>query len=681
MSYQLIICEKPSAALKMAYALGGSTVRRERKRGVPIFWLEIEGNRAVVVPALGHLYEVEQGSVGWSFPIFDVRWAPINERRKKSWIQTIKEVARRADSFVNACDFDVEGSLIGYMILKNACTCVDCTRDGKTKRMKFSTLTAAELRSAYQNAMKGLDLERVYAGKVRHEIDWIFGVNTSRALMDALGSSGDSFGVLSAGRVQSPTLYALYKREVEINLHVPDPFWCLNSEVAIKGERYTAEYKIREFLLRSDAEEIAKRCEGKKGYIKEVLVRRRRIPPPPPFNLGDLQREAYRVFGYAPSRTQKIAERLYLGAAISYPRTSSQRLPRTLGLEGIVRRLGRSERYREVAKRVLMRGELKPREGRLSDPAHPAIHPTGVLPTKMSREEGNVYDLIVRRFFATFGKDAIMDEREATVEVNESDLFKIRVRGLVDSGWTDYYKPYTFWRVQEIPEFKIKDEALLTKVEVVDRFTLPPERYTPSKLIAYMEKRGLGTKSTRAEIIDNMYKRGYIEGEEIRVTELGFAIIGILKRFFPELISVDMTSKLEDEMTEIEEGRRNWEGVIIRAIDGIKPVFERIIMKYEEIGEELARVMEWLKRYSLGSCPQCKSGFMRVVRSRKTGKRFIGCSNYPGGCDFSCPIPQRGRISRSRYDCKVCGSPVIEVGEGRRNWRFCINEECPSKRR
>lgn len=677
MPYQLIICEKPSAAMRVAYALGGGHVRRERFRGIPVFWLEVKGKKTAVVPALGHLYGLKQNSTGWSFPIFDIKWAPLKEGRRKRWIEALADIAKGADSYVCACDFDVEGSLIGYMILKYACGGADI----KAKRMRFSTLTREELRSAYENAFNRLDYERIFAGKVRHEVDWIFGVNASRALMDALGSVGGGFEVLSAGRVQSPTLYALYKREVAINLHVPDPFWSLNSEVLIRGVKYPAEYKVKEFFSRKDAEDVAERCRGRKGYVKDILIKKRVIPPPPPFNLGDLQREAYKFFGYSPSKTQRLAERLYLSAAISYPRTSSQKLPRSLGLRRIIERLKRTERYSETASKILEKDLLKPREGKLTDLAHPAIHPTGTLPSKMSGDEGKVYDLIVKRFFATFGEDAVLEEREAVIEANEIDSFKVRVRGLLETGWTDYYKPYVPWREAGDYKFEINDEALITKVDVEERFTSPPERYTASKLLAYMERQGLGTKSTRAEIIDNLYSRGYIDGKEIKVTDLGFAVVDILKRFFPELISVRMTSALEEEMEEIERGRKDQAEVILKAIDTIKPVFERIIADYEVIGEELLGVIGLLRRDSLGRCPKCKSGSMKVVRSKKTGKRFIGCDNYPHFCNFSCPVPQKGRISRGKVDCNLCGYPVIEVRNGRSIWRICVNEDCPSRRK
>ncbi len=302
------------------------------------------------------------------------------------------------------------------------------------------------------------------------------------------------------------------------------------------------------------------------------------------------------------------------------------------------------------------------------------------MPARISGVESRLYDLIVRRFFATFGDDAILEEREATVEVNEVDLFRIRVSALLEPGWTEYYRPYSYWKTRKIPEFQVKDEAVLARVDVEDRFTSPPERYTASKLIAYMERQGLGTKSTRAEIIENLYRRGYIEGREIRVTELGFAVVGILRRFFPELISVDMTSSLEEQMEDIESGRKDWREVIAKAVDSIKPVFDRIITRYEEVGEGL-QVMDQFRKNLLGACPKCKSGFMRIVRSKKTGKRFVGCSNYPDICNFSCPIPQRGKVVRSEHDCKECGCTVVEVREGWRRWRFCVNEGCPSKKR
>jgi DNA topoisomerase-1 len=686
MPHQLIICEKPSAAWKIAYALGGGRTKRRTVEGVPIYRFERDGRDLTVVPALGHLYAVSQQSVGWSFPLFNLCWVPIYEvsrkrgRRMRAWIGVISKLAKDADSFVSACDFDTEGSLIAYMILKYACA----GADAKAGRMKFSTLTRTDLMAAYDNMMSSLDFERIGAGRMRHELDWLFGVNVSRALMDSLNRSGGRFEVLSAGRVQSPTLYILYRREVAINLHVPDPFWTIGAEVNIKGKIFQAAYRLRTIFSRGDAEAVAGRCNSGKGVVKDIVAREAMIPPPPPFDLGGLQSEAYRLFGYTPSRTQRIAEGLYLSALISYPRTSSQKLPRSLNFEGLIRNLGKNPNYKELANDLLSsERSLRPREGSRTDPAHPAIHPTGNLfGGGHGRDDFQIYDLIVKRFLATFGGWGSKKVTEITIVCREGDLFKVRGEKVVEAGWMRYYHPYTSLRDFSIPEVTVGEEVEMGRVWVENRFTSPPPRFNPNTILKCMERNGLGTKATRAEILDTMYRRGYIQGLKIGITDLGFVVVSILRRFFPELISVGLTRKMEKDMEGLEKGTKRTDEVLMEVVDEIKPVFEKIISGYEKMGEELLEVMDYLRerRRVLGRCPSCREGNLTIIYSKKSGKRFVGCTNYSNGCRFSLPLPQRGRITPIGRVCKTCGYPMVELrGLSARVWRVCINDKCPSK--
>ena len=684
MTHQLIVCEKPSAAQKIAYALGEGRVRRVGSRWIPAYRFERGGNTVTVVSALGHLYAVGQQSAGWSFPIFNLSWFPLYEverkaKRTKAWIEAISKFAEGADSFVSACDYDTEGSLIAYMILKHACG----GGDAKARRMKFSTLTKDDLQAAYREMMGTLDYPVAWAGMTRHELDWIFGVNVSRAMMDSYSRSGGGFEVLSAGRVQSPALYILYKRENSICLHVPDPFWVIGAEAEVSGAVLPAAYKDRAVFSKAAADAIAERCNGAIGNITSVIEKDKMIPPPVPFDLGGLQLEAYRLFGFTPSRTQKIAEKLYLGALISYPRTSSQKLPPSLNLPGILRSLARNPLYGTIVEGLMSGGgPPRPREGKKSDPAHPAIHPTGSPPVRLGREEFRVYDLIVKRFLAAFGQPAFKRVREAEIDCGNGDLFMVSGEEVTDAGWTEIYRPYSYLKESPVPDMKAGEKAKMQKVWAEQRYTQPPPRFNPSSILRLMERNGLGTKSTRAEILDTLYRRGYIQGGKIAVTELGFGVIRMLRKFFPELVSVELTRKLEGEMEEIEAGTKSAQEVMIDALDEARKVYAKIVSRYGEVGDGLSAVVGMLKesRRTIGVCPKCVGGKLIIIYSRKTGKRFIGCSNYSGGCRFTLPLPQRGKIAPSQGVCRVCGYPIVEVrGLGRRVWRLCVNVECESK--
>lgn len=684
MTYQLIICEKPSAADKISSALADGRARRRQINGVPTWWLERGGREIVVVSAVGHLYTVDQDVQSREFPVFSLDWYPVptvEKRRRKdlAWIGAISKLSKNADSFVSACDYDTEGSLIAYMLLKHACSGAET----HAQRMKFSTLTRQELVAAYEGRMKRLDFEVANAGKTRHELDWIFGINVSRALTDSLRRSGRIFEVLSAGRVQTPTLNLLFRREVAIKLHIPDPFWVIVADADVAGVKFPACYKERGFDRKEMAKGVADRCSGAMGRVANIHSKDLIIPPPYPFDLGTLQREAYRHFRLSPSRTQRAAEALYLEALISYPRTSSQKLPPSLGLEGILRHLGENPVYAEHVKEILITGRApRPREGPKTDPAHPAIHPSGKRPEgRQTKEESQIYELVVRRFLGAFGEPSVRASSTITIRCGADDDFFLKGEVTKDEGWMRHY-PFLRIKERPIPLVSIGERILMSRVEVEDRLTPPPPRLTPIKLLGIMERNSLGTKATRAEIVETLYRRGYAEGGYMEVTDLGLSIIHILRKFFPELTRVEMTKVLGQDMDRIQEGTKSRELVLGEAIEALRPIFERVILNYEEIGEELSRAISYLreKNRRLGICPACGRGSLIIIYSRKTGKRFVGCTNYTAGCRFSRPLPQRGKVKSTHIKCSSCGLPVVEVrGIGRKPWRMCIDDKCPSK--
>lgn len=242
----------------------------------------------------------------------------------------------------------MEGSLIGYSILRYACN----GKENTAKRMKYSTLTKAELEKAYEKPLAHLDFALIEAGLTRHEVDWLYGINLSRALTFAAKRWSGRYSTLSTGRVQGPTLRLLVAREREIRCYVPTACWRIYAKVKIKDEFFEAEYEKETIERKAEADAVLQDCKGKSGVIKQVSMRKSQIPPPIPFDLGALQVEAYRLFGYAPRRTSDIAQRLYLDALISYPRTSSQKLPPSIGYGQILNGLKGEPVYRKLVSRA-----------------------------------------------------------------------------------------------------------------------------------------------------------------------------------------------------------------------------------------------------------------------------------------------------------------------------------------
>jgi DNA topoisomerase-1 len=679
----LVICEKPRAAERIAQALDerGKPLRKRLMR-VPYYLAYRGGDELIVVPALGHLYTVAQKGGRWTYPIFDLKWVPAYEADRKAsrtrvFIEAVTRLSKEAEAYVSACDYDLEGSLIAYNILRYACGDDSLKR---ARRMRFSALTKRDILRAWEEMEETLDFPLIEAGKARHEVDWLFGINLSRALTLSVKRATGFYRTLSIGRVQGPTLHFLKEREVEVRTFVPSPYWVIEAEAEISGKRYKVEYSISRITREIEALEIERECRNKEGVITSTSSRRRRQLPPTLFNLGDLQREAYRVLKYRPSRTLRLAESLYLDAYISYPRTSSQKLPPTIDVREILRGL-RETKYESLAKELLSKKVLRPREGRMDDPAHPAIHPTGVPPKGLRGARARLYDLICRRFMASLADVAVRESLRVEMDV-DGHRFHLRGMRIIEEAWMRFYKPYVKERELELPLLREGMILKLVRVEAVRRFTKPPSRFNQSSLLRRMEEMEIGTKATRAEIIETLYRRGYVEGDPMRITDLGFAVVETLSHYCPEILSVEMTRRLERRLEAIQLGEVSSKAVVEEAVKTLKPILERFREREVAIGLEIDRAVKGdiIRANTLGSCPRCGRE-LRIFRGRESGKRFAGCVGYfDGSCRMTYPLPQKGKIESTGDRCRVCGAPVIRVlRRGRRPWKLCIDPNCPSK--
>ncbi len=683
--YTLIITEKPDAAARIATALdleGKPT--RILDHGVPYYEAKRD-NSLVVVPALGHLYTVASDKKGSGYPVFEFKWVPLylaerGAKRTRVWLQIIAKLAKNAEAFVDACDYDVEGSIIGYCILKYACG----GKESEAKRMKYSTLMKEEVQESYANALPSLDFSLIEAGLARHEVDWLYGVNLSRALTQAAKKHSGRYTTLSTGRVQGPTLKYLAMREKTIRCFVPIPYWTITATISIDNTVFEVPYEKKTVVTKDEAKAIVKACKGKNGKIEKIETKKLLVPPPTPFDLGSLQNEAYRLFKYTPMFTSKIAQRLYLDALISYPRTSSQKLPPTIGYEDILEKLAKSREHGKPARELLRKPKLEPKEGRNFDPAHPAIYPTGNLPERiLDSAEKNIWDLIVRRFMAVFGEPAVEDTVKVTLSIG-GYKFLLEGKETLDEGWLHFYKPYAHSRDAQLPRMVEGQEVDVKKIISHDEFTRPPPRYNPSSLLKRMQNENLGTKATRAGTIQTLYDRKYIAEQRICTTDLGFEVINVLQKHCPTILSSTMTSGLEEKMSEIQEKNEKRENVVNQTIETLKPVTERLKEKETVIGEQLSRVLRKAEQdeRTVGVCPTCKTGKLIIVHSRKSGKRFVGCTNYfEGTCKTAFPLPQKGIVKPLGATCKCCGSPTVQVWTRRkRSWKLCLNPECPLKK-
>jgi DNA topoisomerase-1 len=682
--YTLVITEKPDAANRIATALDiEGKPKKVVRNGVP-YYQAYRGGSLVVVPALGHLYTITSKQKGRGYPVFDYQWVPRYQAERgasriRIWLKVIAQLAKGAQEFVDACDFDIEGSIIGYTILKYACDGKEAT----AKRMKYSTLTKEELEESYAHLQSTLDFALVEAGLTRHEVDWLYGINMSRALTQAAQNCSGQYSTLSTGRVQGPTLRFLDTREKAINCFVPTPYWTITAKISINDFPFEVIYE-KTLENKTQAMAIKDSCKTREGHIETVGVKEFEQNPPVPFDLGALQSEAYRIFKYTPMRTSSILQHLYLGALISYPRTSSQKLPPSIGYKTILKKLGKVYAYTKHSADLLSKPSLKPNEGKKFDPAHPAIYPTGNLPEKpLGSAESNIFDLVVKRFLAVFGEPAIQQSINVKININ-GNFFNLTALRTLMEGWMRFYKPYVQSKEVSLPPLIEGQTVNVKRVILNDNFTKPPPRYNPRSLLMKMEKEEIGTKATRAATIQTLYDRKYLSGtSSLFVSDLGFEVIEVLSKYCPTIVSSEMTRVLEEKMEAIQQGKESKPNVLQNAIETLKSVMSELKGKEAAIGEQLSQPIQKakLKERTVGACPKCSDGELVILRSKKTGKRFVGCTNYfLGKCSTAFPLPQTGTIKPLGTACKNCGSPIVVVYLRRgQPWKLCLNPNCPSK--
>jgi len=568
------------------------------------------------------------------------------------------------------CDYDVEGSLIGYTILRYARQ----GADSKAQRMKFSTMTEKELQSAYKTLSPYLDIPLVEAGRARHELDWLYGINLSRLLTESALKQNRGYSTLSTGRVQGPTLKFVVDREEEIQFFTPTPFWTIDATVTQNGQEYILEYEKEKISTLVEAERVVKDCKGTILEVESSESRNIQQSPPYPFDLSNLQSEAYRHFGYTPSRTLALAEKLYLEALISYPRTSSQKLPPDIGYSEILRGIANMAQYRSLASRLTLHTTPRPNQGPKEDSAHPAVYPTGESPKRpLIQPEANLLDLIIRRFMVAFGEASLRESSKLTF-TKDPHRFFLRGSRLLKEGWIQFYRPYTSEESQKPPDLKVGDKIPFDKIQPIQKFTEPPPRYNPGSLLRKMEDENIGTKATRAEIIEILFRRGYIKNTRIEATSLALKIISLLNTYCPLIIDPAFTAKVEASMDNIQTLQTSRLRVLTETLDHLRPVMLDLISREDEIGSQLAEVATLQRIANLTfdyPCPQCGSK-LKIIRSRTSGKRFIGCTGYDTGCRFTLPLPQFGNLSITQRHCKVCGFQLVQAGtRGRRPMISC----------
>ncbi|MCD6455456.1 MAG: DNA topoisomerase I [Methanophagales archaeon] len=656
-----IITEKGTTARRIASILSDGKAKPKKIGGIEAF--EFDGK--TVMGLSGHVIRLD-------FPAAYSNWSSTNPSElidakivaaalKKTIVNALKKIAKDADSITVATDYDREGELIGV----EAISIIKKTNpDVKIDRMRYSAITEPDIKESFA-ARSEVDYNLAASAEARQIIDLIWGASLTRFVSLSAKRLGDEF--FSVGRVQSPTLALLVEKEKEIKKFVSRKFWELHAKLKSPEGIFDAIHKKHKFDKKEEVEELKARiAAAKEGCVRAVKTKLRTEKAPTPFDTTAFLRAASSI-GYTPKRTMYIAESLYLQGLISYHRTDNTTYPETLDLKALVKMFVGTEEFGEQALAISKKKRLKPTAGKKKTTDHPPIHPVGkAAKEKLGKDEWKIYELVVRRFLATLSDAAKWEDTEMKIEAG-GEILEAKGKELKEPGFLAVY-PYQKHEELIIPKLKEGDKVEIVQVDVVEKETKPPKRISQAGLIKKMEDLGLGTKSTRHEIIGKLYDRGYVQGNPAKPTKKAFALIDSLGKYAALITKPEMTKTLEQEMDEISEGKRKKKDVADDSRKMLRAVFKEMMENREEISNSLREGIRGDK--VVGTCPECGSELL-LMKSRR-GKRFIGCSKFPA-CNFSLPLPKTGRVVVTADKCDehptLFKLKIIKKGN-RRPWDF-----------
>jgi DNA topoisomerase-3 len=654
----LIIAEKPSVARDLTDALPGTFENHESY---------YESEDTVITFAVGHLVELtdpedyDEKFKKWrmaDLPIVpeEFRLRPRDKKAEKQ-LKVIHKLLKRddVDRVVNACDAGREGELIFAYIYETSGV------DKPVERLWISSLTKTAIKEGFDHLRPGDQLASLEAAaRSRSEADWLVGMNATRAA--TIRGRAWVGGVVSLGRVQTPTLALLVKREREIQAFVPVPYWLVHAEFDPRYEGLWFEGDETRLKEAKRADEIAAKVAGKDGTVESVERKEQSERAPLLFDLTALQRDANRRFGFSARRTLQAAQSLYEDKkAITYPRTSSRWLSGDLvpQLKPTAATLQPIGEYAAAARYVLGLQQLPlarvVNDSKVDD--HHAIIPTDVDHdvSRFSPDERRIFDLIARRFLAVFHPPARY-ARTTVVTLVEEERFRSRGKVTLEAGWRGVYGLLSDADAQqqrqdeegenesaELPPLEQGQTVKCASAEVEAKETKPPPRYTEATLLSAMEtagkliddeelreamkESGLGTPATRAETIETLIRREYIEraGKDLTPTPKGLQVITMLEEH--PLTSPELTGNWEKRLTDIEHGTDDR----TKFIDDIAEFTRGTVEKIAELDKEKLRP----ERVELGLCPRCGAETGEII---KENSKAYGCTSWKSreetGCGF-----------------------------------------------
>jgi DNA topoisomerase I len=674
----LVTTEKFNTALRIAVVLSDGKMERERRGPVAIFRFEKEGQPWAVVGLRGHIVELDYPKEFQSWDLATLpkllEATPLRSVTEPAIVETLRSLAPNFDRVILATDWDREGEVIGA-------ECLEILHDINPKlsveRAHYSALTRPEIEQSFKD-LKTLDRNLADAGLARQNVDLMWGALLTRYLtltsQSGPGSLGgrQGGGFLSVGRVQTPTLALLVERDQAIKNFVPQPYWNLLADASKGGTEFRLKHAHGPYFDRPEVEKLlAGLAPVKEGTVSTFQEEETRLRPPVPFNTTLFVAEATKI-GFGAAQAMRVAEDLYTSGMISYPRTDNTVYPPSLGLRTIVEKLGDGP-YPKEAALCLAQEKLRPTRGRSETTDHPPIYPTGVAdPKKLRGDRAQIYELVCRRFLATVGPEGKGRSRTAEISVG-GEPFKAEGFELLDPGWYQIYPYMQPPGNSDLPVLAPQEKVPVSKIYLEEQHTLPPRRFTQGGLIQEMERLGLGTKSTRHEVIQKLLDRHYITARGLEPTSSGVAVTEALQAHASFVTRPDMTSQLEKDMDLIAQGQKPMAEVVDESRGMLREIYSVMTKNAAGIQATLQTALD--RQHFIGACPKC-GGALRMLRSQRGG-RWVQCVNNPRTCQVSFPLPSSGFIEPSPEVCGPCKTPKVRITfRGQRPATYCINPAC-----
>lgn len=649
------------------------------------------GSKYIVKASMGHVRDLPKSQIGVEVENnFEPKYITI--RGKGDILKELKDAVKKVKRVYLAADPDREGEAIAWHLAHY----LDLPEQDEC-RVVFNEITKQAVKDAFKTPRR-INQDLVNAQQARRILDRLVGYKISPLLWKKVKKG------LSAGRVQSVAVKLVIDREQEIRAFVPEEYWTITAKLGIRASEFEAKFygidgEKLDLNKQEDVENILQKLEGASFTVRSVKERERLRHPTPPFITSSLQQEAARKLNFRAAKTMSIAQQLYEGVdlgkegtvgLITYMRTDSTRISPVAQEEAkqfIIAKYGEPYAPKEP------RNYTKKNSG--AQDAHEAIRPTSVQyePEKvkayLSRDQFRLYKLVWERFVASQMTSAILDTMSVDIaagsvtfrasgsKVKFPGFMKVYVEGNDDEAGDDE---------KFLPPLQEGDELQKLSLDPKQHFTQPPPRYTEARLVRTLEELGIGRPSTYAPTLDTIQKRGYVALEEKRFvpTELGELIIQQMEQFFPEIINVEFTAQMEEELDHVGEGKEDWVKILHEFYGSFA---ERLKVAEEEMkevdiqdeisdetcdkcGRHLVYKMGRFGKFLACSgfpecrntkpimkdigvpCPSCKEGAV-VERRSKKGRLFYGCNRYPE-CDF---VSWEKPVKKP---CPECGEWMVE---------------------